>query len=296
MTATLITVFNLLVAGALCVSVVRFWRESRLGAASVRRLAALSSAIALLVVLIIYSGEFRHQALLSLRFLGASEHFYNTCRDFLAHFDDVFTKIANAINDVLRASHVGHRPHPPIWPVALLSLGYVIRYFIYRFHTKRGNTDAALTGAAYWSHITTFAMVLAFLIVIAGANPVVLVPVSLVALGAIIVSVKLLIEDFGVSLRAAARTAWTEVARAAERIAYLATEIAGAVRDLLAYASKAYLEHVRKPLRRRIDALEARNRSARKVTKRRLIEQNIRHEERFGDSSDEREDDPPAAW
>lgn len=294
MTATIIVVVNLIVAVALCVSIIRFWGESRFGSESVRQLAALSSAVTLLVACTIYSGEFRHQALLCLSYLGAGESLHVTARDLLAHFDRLFTGIANAINGLLGAGRVGYRPHPPIWPAALLILGYIIRFLIYRFHTKRGNTEAALTGAAYWSHITTYVMVLAFLIVITGVNPSVLVPVSVIALGGVVISVKLLIEDFGVSLRAAAKTVWTEIARAAERVAYFATEVAAAVRDLFAYASKAYVERVRKPLRRGIDTLELRNERAREASKERLAEQNLRYVRRFRDRSSRSDEEPPA--
>ncbi len=293
MTAVIIVIVNLLVAGALCVSIVRFWRESRLGAESVRRLAALSSALTLAIVLIIYSGEFRHQTLLALGDLGASKGLHEAAVDVLTRFDNICTDVANAINNVLGAEHVGFRPFPPVWPAVLLGLGYLIRFIIYRFHTKKGNTEAALSGAAYWNHITTYVMVLAFLIVISGADPSVLVPVSLIALGAIIVSVKLLIEDFGKVLSAAAKTLWTEVSRAAGWIAYIATEVAGFVREALAYASKAYLQHIRKPLDRAIEALNNRNNKTRKGIEKRLANQNTRHEERFGGSSTKRDDEPP---
>lgn len=293
MTAVIIVIVNVVVVVALCVSIVRFLRESKLGAQSVRRLAALSAAVTLLITLLIYSGEFRHQALLALSFLGVSKGLYEAVQSFLTHFDEVCTSVANAINNVLGAEEVGYRPHPPIWPAQLLVLGYLVRFLIYRFHTRRGNTDAALSGAVYWSHITTYVMVLAYLIVIAGLNPSVVVPVSLIAVGAIVVSVKLLIEDFGVSVRAAAKTIWTEVARAAEWIAYLATEFAGAVRSFLAYASRTYVERIREPLRDVIAALEERNEEARKNSKERLAEQNTRHGERFGNSTKTHDDEPP---
>lgn len=292
MSATIAVVINLLFFGVLCVSIARFWRESRLGASSVRRLAALSSMVTLLIVLMIYSGEIRYNALLSLRYLGANEGLYESARTFLLHFDELFTDMANAINRVLGVEQVGYRPHPPLWPAVLLVAGYAVRFAIYRLHTRKGNVEAALTGAVYWSHITTYVMVLAYLIVIAGLPPTVVVPVSLVVLAVIVISVKLLIEDFGVGLRAAVKTIGTELSRAAGWVAYLATEIAGLVRDLLAYASDAYLEHVRKPLRGAVASLEKRNDAARESTKKRLADQNTRHAERFGEAnSSERE--PP---
>ncbi|HEY4779207.1 MAG TPA: hypothetical protein VIH47_06420 [Solirubrobacterales bacterium] len=284
MTAIVIVIVNFLVAGALCVSIVRFWRESRLGAESVRRLAALSSALTLAIVVIIYSGEFRHQTLLALGELGASKGLHEAAVDVLTRFDNICTDVANAINNVLGAEPVGFRPFPPIWPAVILGLGYLIRFVIYRFHTRKRNTEAALSGAVYWSHITTYVMVLAFLIVISGADPSVLVPVSLIALGAIIVSVKLLIEDFGKVLGAVAKTLWTEVSRAAGWIAYIATEVAGFVREALTYASKAYLQHIRKPLERAIEAVDNRNDKTRTDIERRLARQNTRHEKRFGES------------
>jgi hypothetical protein len=289
MTPIALTFLSLLVAGALCVSILRFWRESKLGATSVRRLAALSSALTLLVALMLYSGELRHNALLGLRQLGAGEGLFEVAREIVNHLDQFFTSIASAINGLIGAEEAGYRPDPPAWPAALLILGYALRFVIYRSHTRKGNAEAALTGAVYWSHITAFAMALAFLIVLGGANPWVLVPGSLVALAAIVVSVKLLIEDFGVGVRAAAETVLTEAARAAGWVAYLATEVAGFVRELLAYASRAYLERVRKPLRRRIAGLERRNRSTREATKKRLAEQDTRLGKRFGAPGDERD-------
>jgi len=147
MSAVLITALNLLVAAALCVSIVRFWREGRMGARSVRRLAALSAGITLLLVLLIYSGELRRQALLSLHQLGAGSELVERAREVLGQIDELFTAIANAINDALGARRVGYRPDPPLWPAALLILGYAIRFIIYRFHTRNHNSEAALTGA-----------------------------------------------------------------------------------------------------------------------------------------------------
>jgi hypothetical protein len=285
MTSIILTVANLVIVVALCVSIVRFWQEGMRSAGSVRRLAALSSVVTLLVSLIIYTGEFRRNALSALGYLGAGESLYRNTAQFLIHFEHVFTQIANAINGVLGAGHVGYRPYPPVWPAVLLLLGYGIRFLIYRFHTRKGNSEAALTGAVYWSHITTYAMVLSFLIVITGVSPWLLVPASLIVLGVIVVSVKLVIEDVGITVRAAIKTIWTEITRAARRIAFLATEFAAAVRSLLAYANEAYLKNVREPLRKKVEALEKRNKETREASERVLAKQNVEHGERFGSVS-----------
>jgi hypothetical protein len=295
MTSIIIAVVNLVVVVALCVSIVRFWQEGMRSAGSVRRLAALSSVVTLLVSLIIYTGEFRRNALSALGYLGASESLSNSAAQFLIHFEHVFTQIANAINGMLGAGHVGYRPYPPAWPAVLLLLGYGIRLLIYRFHTRKGNSEAALTGAVYWSHITTYAMVLSFLIVITGVNPWMLVPVSLIVLGVIVISVKLVIEDVGITVRVAAKTIWTEITRAARRLAFLATEFAAAVRTLLAYANEAYLKNVRKPLRKKVEALEKRNRQTREASERVLAEQDIEHGERFGSVSATSHHQPPGS-
>jgi len=126
-------------------------------------------------------------------------------------------------------------------------------------------------------------MVLAFLIVVAGANPSILVPLSLLALIAIIISLKALAEDLARGLRAVGLFAWTEIGRVAGWIAYLATEAAALVREFLACANRAYIERVRRPLERLVRSVEARNAKTREVTRERLARQNSRHKERFGD-------------
>lgn len=280
-----IAVANIVLAGALCVSIARFLSDSRFGAESVRRLAALSTSVALVSAVLIYSGEFRRNALVGLRQLSVSRGFYDGAGNFLLHFDRVCTQIANAVNDLLGAPEVGYRPHPPVWPALLLAASYGVRFLIYRLHKVHDNQEAAMTGAVYWSHITTYAMVMAFLIVIVGMNPSVLVPVSLLALLVIVVSVKLLIEDVGVAIRAALETLWTEITRAARRIVYHATAFAALVRTVLAYANDLYVAKIRDPLRRRTKALERRNEAARQASKDRLRAQETRYRERFDDSA-----------
>ncbi|MGP0049305.1 MAG: hypothetical protein ACLPZR_10740 [Solirubrobacteraceae bacterium] len=276
-------VVSLVIAGALCVSAVRFWSESRLGAESVRRLAALSAFVTLLVVLMIYSGEFRKNGLLALQRVHAHPSLYGHVSDFLTGFDHVFTRVANTLNVFTR--DVGYRPNPPLWPAILLLLSYSVRFLIYRLHTRKQHAEAALTGAVYWTHITAYAMVVAFFIVIVGWSAWLVIPLSLVVVVAFLVSVRLIVEDLGELVRVGLQSGWTLLIQAGRWIAEAATEIAAFVRAMLKYASKAYLEHIREPLRRITQALETRNRTIREDSERRLKAQDTRQRERFGETA-----------
>lgn len=291
MSAALVLFVNVAIFAALCVSIVQFWRGRHLGSATIRELAALSSLITLIIVVLLYSGEFLHESLAVLRELGASADLRKTVADVLAQVDEFCIKVVNAVNGVLGAPDVGYRPDPPVWPALLLGLGYSVRFLIYRFHTRRGNAEAALTGAAYWSFITTYLMVLAYLVVLAQFDPARLIPASLIILAVVVVGVKVFFEDLGLAVRAIAKTLWTEVSRGAAFVAYLATELAAALRQLLSYASRLYIRRVREPLRKGIRAVEARNKRARKEAEERLARQNTAHTERFQRRSTS-EDDP----
>ena len=286
-----IVLINAAMFVALCVSIVQFWRGRRFGSETIRELAALSSLITMIIVVLLYSGEFLHESLAALRELGASAGVRQAAVNVLTHVDDFCIKIVNAVNGVLGASEVGYRPEPPAWPAVLLGIGYSIRFLIYRFHTRRGNTEAALTGAAYWSFITTYLMLLAYLTVLAQFDPARLIPASLIILAVVVVGVKVFFEDFGLTVRAIVQTLWTEISRAAAFIAYLATELAAAVRELLSYANRLYIKRIRRPLRKALKAVEDRNTRARKKGEERLARQNMEHTERFRRPSAS-EDDP----
>lgn len=278
---------------AFCVSIVQFWRGRRLGSETIRELAALSSLITLVIVILLYSGEFLHEALAVLREFGAGAGLREATVSALMHVDEFCIRVVNAINGALGAPEVGYRPEPPAWPAVLLGIGYSIRFLIYRFHTRRGNVEAALTGAAYWSFITTYLMLLAYLIVLAHFDPAHLIPASLIILAVVVVGIRVFFKDFGLAVRAIAQTLWTEISRGAAFIAYLATEIAAAVRELLSYANRLYIGRIRKPLREGIKAVERRNRRAREGAEMRLTRQNTAHTERFGRRYPS--DDDPAA-
>lgn len=285
MDSIIITVISVALVVALCVSIARFLSDSRAGAESVRRLAALSCAVTLVVTIIIYSGQFRRQTLAALHQLRASHDLYLSVHDVVTWLDHAATRVANFINDLLGAAQVGFRPNPPIWPALLLIAGYGLRFLIYRLHKKNENLEAAMTGAVYLSHVTTYVMVVAFLIVISGQDPWLLIPLSLVVLGVIIVSIKLVLEDLGAAARALLQTLWTEITRVARRIAYLATAFAAWVRTVLAYANEIYIKNIRNPLRARIASVEARNETAKRRSKKRLEDQETDYRERFKDSA-----------
>lgn len=290
MSSVAIVLINMAILIALCLSIFQFWRGRWLGSKTIRELAALSCLITLIIVVLLYSGEFLHEAVAALRELGTSAELRQEIIDVLTHIDEFCIKIVNAINGVLGAPDVGYRPEPPVWPAVLLSVSYLIRFLIYRFQTRGGYTEAALTGAAYWSFITTYVMLLAYLIVLAQFDPARLIPVSLIILAIVVVGVKVFFEDFGLTVRAIAQTLWTEISRTASFIAYLATEIAAAVREFLSYANRLYVERVRKPLRRGLKAVEDRNERARKKAEDRLARQNTEHTNRFRRPSTPEED------
>jgi hypothetical protein len=276
-----IVLINVAIFIALCVSPVQFWRGRRLGSETIRGLAALSSLITLIIVVLLYSGEFLHEVLAALRELGVSAGVHQATVSVVTHVDEFCIELVNRINGALGATEVGYRPTPPAWPAVLLGIGYAIRFLIYRSHTRRGNTESALTGAAYWSFITTYLLLLAYLIVLAQFDPAQVIPISLIILTVVVVGVKVFFEDFGLAVRAVARTLWTEISRAGAFIAYLATEIAAAVRELLSYANRLYIKRIRRPLRRGIKKVEARNKRYRKTADDRLTRQNTAHTRRF---------------
>jgi hypothetical protein len=290
MNATLTVTLYIAIVLALFVSIFQFWRERRFGSKVIRELAALSSFITLVIFVLIYSGAFLHEVLGAFKHWGVDWETRRSVLDILRPIDEACTDVANAINGALGAADVGFRPEPVRWPAVLLVVGYLVRFLIYRFHTRRGNRDSALTGAVYWSYITAYVMVLAYLVVIAGLNAAIVLPISLALIAIVVVSVKVFIEDLGLTLRAIVKTVGTEISRAASRIAYLATEIAAGVREALAYANRFYMERIRRPLRQGIDALEARNQKTRKITEERLAKQNAQHAERFGTSASSREE------
>ncbi len=282
MSSVLIVLINIAIFLALCVSIVQFWRGRRLGSSTIRELAALSSLITLIVVVLLYSGEFLHESLAALREMNASEGVRQAAVNALTKVDETAIEVVNAVNGVIGAPEVGYRPEPPVWPAALLGIGYSIRFLIYRFHTTRGNEEAALTGAVYWSFITAYLMALAYLIVLAGFNAAAVISLSLIVLVVVVVGVRVFFQDLGLAVRAIARTVWTEISRAAAFIAYLATEIAATVRALLSYANRLYIQRIRQPLRAGVEAVEKRNRRAREKAEKRLARQNVAQGERFG--------------
>ena len=159
--------------------------------------------------------------------------------------------------------------------------GYGLRFLIYRLHTRKGNKAAALTGSVYWSHASTYVLVMAYLIAVAGGSPWLLIPSSLVLLAAVVVSIKFIAEDVGLTIRALAKAAWRGLTYLAGRIAYYATEFAAMLRSWLAYANIAYISKVRKPLRARLDVIEKRNLDVKDESEKRLADQDARLKERF---------------
>jgi hypothetical protein len=270
---------SLTIVIALCVSIVAFWRDSQIGARSVRRLASASSAITLLIIVVIYAGEFRRNALSALTYIGVDEQTYADAYKLLTDVDDFIVRVVESI----RPSDAGVWGHayPPAWPAILLIVGYTIRFLIYRLHTKKANANAALTGSVYWSHITTYAMTMAFLIVVFGWNPALVVSMSLAILAVATVSIKLWLADLGTVARIAGKSIWTVVSNGARRIAYAATALAAFVRIAANYANRAYVEKIRKPLMTKVDKLEEWNKDQRDASAQKLKDQDDRHALRF---------------
>jgi hypothetical protein len=263
---------------ALCVSIYEFsdpdHRAPIIEAQSMRRLAALSSAITLVIFALIYSGAFKSNLLAALKNFGVSAATYTTVSGVLTDFDEFATHVANTVN--VFSKHVGYRPQPSPWPGILLAAAYTVRFSIYRFHTKKENARAALTGSVYWSHLTAYVMAMMFLIVIVGWSAWLVVPISLVALAALIVSLQLLIEDLGEVMAVGIQSAWARLVDGARWVAYGATEFANLMQEAVKHANAAYLARIRTPLRRRTEGLKKANSDRRLAAEERLAEQEAR--------------------
>jgi ABC-type multidrug transport system fused ATPase/permease subunit len=276
------TVVALLTVVAMIVSTVRFALDSRKGARTRRQLAAISAAMTLVIVAMLYSGWLVGAATASVRYLGLSVVFRHDVYSALHAVDLVCTDAVNAISRALSARPVAHRFDPPAWPAVLLWVGYLARFLIHRFHRRPNNEVSALTGSVYLAHVTTCAMAVAFLIVELSWRPLVVVPTTLLVTAALVVSVKVLLEDLVKSIAAFIHTAITELGRAGQNIALAAAEGAALVRWFLAFANKAYLTHVRAPLRRQLKRLDDRNAAVKDRTAKRLKKQDARHTSWFG--------------
>lgn len=136
---SVIAVLSMLaIAGMLGVSIWKFWRDGRIEAKSTRRLAAASSAFSLLIAVLIYFGLFERNLLEALKYLNVSETAYDNWANALSSIDQVVSDITDVLN--VFSSNVVDQFNSPLWPAALLVLGYAARFTIYRFHTKKGTS------------------------------------------------------------------------------------------------------------------------------------------------------------
>jgi len=70
--------------------------------------------------------------------------------------------------------------------------------------------------------------------------------------------------------------------------------LAGVVREIFQNAQAAYAKHVSEPLRRRVEALVERSKEFDRGAQRRLKEQNLKHQIKFGKKSADAEPEPVA--
>jgi hypothetical protein len=280
----LLVVVILLAVGVLCWSIYRFWQESqasRTKVRSARQLAALSSGLTLVVFVLLYADAFTRNLLAAMRNWGVSSDTYATVHTSMTSFDEFVAHVASTINVFSRSA--GYRSSATLWPGLLLASAYAARFCIYRFQTKpihggKKNQNSALTGSVYWSHITAYMMVVAFMIVIIGWSAWWVVPTSLIVLSAFMFSVAwTVVKDLGVVADAVVlKSVGTALIVAGRQVAFLATEVANFIRIALKYANRAYQERISKPLREKMDALKTSNDSWRNASEERLKEQDKR--------------------
>jgi hypothetical protein len=263
------------------VSTVRFAVDSRKGARTRRQLAALSAAMTAVIVAMLYSGVLVANVPAAARFVGGAGTSHEIYL-LMSAVDGFLTRIANLICRSLSVRQVGYRPSPPIWPAGVLWAGYLARFAIHRYHRRSHNGVSALTGSVYWSHVTACAIAVAFLIVVVGWSPLLVVPTSVAAITVLVVSVKSVVEDLMKVAMTAIHTVIAAVSSIGKWLAYVATEAARHVRRFLRLASKAYLNQVRAPLRRRLAALERWNEELKVRMTERLRLQEARNAEEFG--------------
>jgi hypothetical protein len=280
MRATLIFLFDCAALLVLLNSFVRFAHagftaERAVGA---RVLAAGSSLVTLLVAAAIYADAFRRAAMDASRTWFGDSPFTVGLHDAIAPADRFVRDAVNAVNP---GNDVVYTPHPALWPIVLIAVAYVVRGLMYLTLERKDLKHAAVTGATYWSHITGYAMIVAFLVEIVGWNAFAVVAVSLLILAACVVGLAGVFEDAGVVFRAVLRVAAHYLHGVSEKLARLGASIAAAIRIFFRRAHRLYLDHVRAPIRRRtssaIAAAERFDRQAAEELKR----ENERHRQQF---------------
>lgn len=242
---------------ALIVSVVRFaWvTVSTSEGFEHPALAVGSSLVSLAVVSMLYSGQFERICLAAIGHWTSDEQVLTDARRALSDADRALTDLANFFSP---GPHLASRPHPTLTPLAIIAALYLIRLSIYFAVTRRRIRyadpgllkHAAVTGPVYWSHITAYAMVLSFFIVIARSNP---VWVSLTSIGVIVVLVVGFTGPFqdGIVLcRDAVRSSWHLATSLGGTIARASLVVARAVRLVVERAHQFYMRRISDPLRR----------------------------------------------
>lgn len=291
MRAVVLFIGELVVAAALVNSVVRFsiaGFRSRTRAGALMLTAGLSSLVTLLAMIAIYADAFRRVTMeATVRIFGDG----STAFDVRSVVAPVDRSIRDAVNFVNPGNDVGYRPHPSWWPIAIVVVSYVVRWLIYVAVQRRGLSTAAVTGAAYWSHLTGYASAVGFLVVVARWNAWLVVVGSGVLIGLVLLGL-VVVEDFALLIRTGVDWVWHYLKGVGKEIARAASAFAARVRATLEQAQRLYIRHIRAPLRRfSARAVESSHRFEDNA-QRRLEEEDRRQNERFREEEESPESGP----
>ena len=124
-------------------------------------------------------------------------------------------------------------------------------------------------------------MIVAFFIMIAGWNPIVVILGSLILIGAFLIGLTGLFEDLALVVRQAGRFVTLYLKGLGRELARRCVAFAGAIRSVFQRAHYLYITHVRKPLRRATNRAVAAAESFDQDAQEHLNEENRRHRARF---------------
>ena len=280
MRPTLILFVQVATFAVLVNSVIRFglsgMRDKNGG--GMKLLAAFSSLVTLLGLIALYADAVRQTAMQAVRSWTSNEGFIDSFRTVVVGADRFARDLVNSVNP---GADVAYRPDRSLWPFAVVVAAFLVRWLIYVALERRQLSDAAATGSVYWSHITAYAMTVAFFILIAGWNPMVVILGSLVLIGAFLVFLTGLFEDLALLVRRAARIVVLYAKGLGRRVAQLCVAFAGVIRLVFERAHYLYITHIRKPLRRVTERAVTAAESFDNSAKDDLTEENRRHRARF---------------
>jgi hypothetical protein len=221
--------------------------------AGARLLASLSSAVSLAVVVAIYVDSFRRATMNAARSWTSDQSFLNGVQSAVVGGDQA---VRSGVNFMNPGPDVSYRPHPSIWPIVIVVSSYAVRWLIY-VTVERGNyRNAAITGSAYWSHMTAYAMIVSFLVVVAGWNALLVVPVSMLLVLGLLIGVAGIFEDIFLLVRVGGRLVMTYAKGVGAVLARHTVAVARLVRVMFQRGHELYVERVRMPVQRFTGRLE----------------------------------------